>query len=80
MFVQIHVGRQDKRQIVLHVHVDHVVQRNEGQRVGIVVIRAVDGVVQRQDIFLVRKDKPEQTVLVLALGILLLPTASPLPL
>ena len=67
MFIQIHPTVNDARQIILHIHVDSVLQRNNLQFLGVFVVCSVYCIVQFQKLFRFLKNHSEQSILVLTL-------------
>ena len=69
MLIQVQGSGQEKGHVVLHGHVDHIVQSDDLQRPGIAVVRVVQRVVQLQQGFPVPlEDVAEEPVLYIAIG------------
>ena len=72
MLIQIDVRIQQERQIVLHPHIDRIIQCHNLKILCILMRPARYGIVQRQKILFVREKHTEHRILILPLCLRLL--------
>ena len=63
MIIEAEPAVDQETDIILHAEVNHVVQGHDGQRVRVCVVRAVDRIVEGQEVLLFPEEKAEKMVL-----------------